>query len=156
MNYLDLAECGLAGSGMIYSFKGTYDDFVKMAHDADAGDMSQLVHDFLIYQVYLIADLVTFMLSVTQCMAAFGPSQDTSIMMNSLKNFEQQALNLPAMEAKLIKYKAEILEDIMSAAFYLKTEQYEKFGEFFGNFVKVVAEKEVQTATTQPENLFLY
>ena len=43
------------------------------------------------------------------------------------------------MKARLMKYKDEIRDDVMSALFYFKTEQYEKFGEFFGNIVKVAA-----------------
>lgn len=45
------------------------------------------------------------------------------------------------MTANLKKYESEIKDDVLSAAYFYKTGQYEKFGEFLGNLVKVVSEK---------------
>ena len=38
--------------------------------------------------------------------------------------------------------------------FYYKTEQYDKFGEFIGNVVRVISEQEAKAA--EDNNLFLY
>ena len=87
------------------------------------------------------------------CERAFGYGQDITPAMNSLKFVENPLENLPVMTSNLMKYKDELKDDAMSAMFYYKTEQYEKFGEFIGNVVRVISEKE---ATNAQDNLFLY
>ena len=90
------------------------------------------------------------------CTKVVDPNQDMTPMVKTVKQFGNQKENLPEMKAKLMKHKDEIRDDVMSALFYFKTEQYEKFGEFLGNIVKVAAQDEVVPSTSKPDNFFLY
>lgn len=56
--------------------------------------------------------------------------------------------NMPRMTSNLKKYEAELKDDVLSAGFLLKTEQYEKFGEQIGLLVKVITEKEQKQGWT--------
>ena len=60
---------------------------------------------------------------------------------------ENPLKNLPAMTANLKKYESEIKDDVISATYFYKTGQYEKFGDFMGNLVKVITEKETKKAS---------
>lgn len=55
--------------------------------------------------------------------------------------------NLAAMTKNLEKYQGNIQDDIASALFHYENEEYEKFGEFLGNLIKVITEKENKKPT---------
>jgi hypothetical protein len=58
--------------------------------------------------------------------------------------------NLATMTKNLEKYQGNIQDDIASALFHYENEEYEKFGEFLGNLIKLTAEGQTK------EDLFLY
>ena len=64
-------------------------------------------------------------------------------MMESIELLEDPVKNMPMMKKNLKKYEGELVEDALSALFFYKTEQYEKFGLFIGNLLRVATVKEV-------------
>lgn len=129
----------------------TYLAIESAMHDTTTADM---VGDILGAILGVYGAYKQFETAIPWCERSIGSSQDITPMMNSMKFVENPLENLPTMSTNLYKYKDDIKEDALSAMFYYKTEQYDKFGEFIGNVVRVVSEKEAMVA--QDKNLFLY
>jgi hypothetical protein len=72
---------------------------------------------------------------------------DISRVRTAMEVLENPLMNLPAMTANLKKYESEIKDDVIAATFFYKTGQYDKFGEFLGNLIKVITEKENKKPT---------
>jgi hypothetical protein len=74
-------------------------------------------------------------------------SDDLSRVQTAMEVLENPFENMPMMTANLMKYESELKDDVHTAGFFLKTEQYEKFGEQIGNLVKAITEKEAKKAS---------
>jgi len=96
--------------------------------------------------VSLVAAYQTFEKGLPTCEAVVG--SDFTKVESAMSILEHPVQNLPLMTANLKKYEGEIEEDLLAAAYFYKTAQYEKFGEFIGNLVKAVTQKEEAKPTT--------
>lgn len=124
----------------------------KAMHDTKTDDM---IGDILGSLLGIYGGYQQFKQGLPWCENAFGKRQDVNPVIEAMDFVADPFENIPTMAFNLVKYEDELKEDIMSADFYFKTEQYDKFGEFLGNVVKVVAKKEAEFAAEE-NNLFLY
>jgi len=76
------------------------------------------------------------------CEAIVSSKFDMTPVEKSMKFVSNPVENLAVMTANLNKYRGEIMDDITSAVFHYQMEDYEKFGEFLGNVMKVVSEEQ--------------
>jgi hypothetical protein len=74
-------------------------------------------------------------------------TSDFSRVKTAMEVLENPFENMAMMTANLKKYESEIKEDVLTAGWYFKTEQYEKFGEMIGTLVKGITEKEAKKQT---------
>jgi len=113
-----------------------YQAFEQAIHDTTTSDM---IGDLIGTAIGVVGAYQQFEQGLPACEAIVS---DASRVKTAMEVLENPLKNLPAMTANLKKYESEIKDDVISATFFYKTGQYEKFGEFLGNMVKVMTEKE--------------
>ena len=122
-------------------------------HDTDRMDM---IGDILGAATAVVASYNQFESGLPWCERVTGKTIDVTPATNAMNFISDPFHNMPVMTHNLMKYEDELKDDVTSAAFYYKTEQYDKFGEFIGNIVKVMAAPEKAEEVHYENNLFLY
>lgn len=77
------------------------------------------------------------------CEQVFANKNMTPVQ-NSMSFVSNPLSNLGQMTKNIQKYEADIMLDLQSAAFHYQMEDYEKFGEFLGNLVKLASTEQVE------------
>lgn len=113
--------------------------FEKALHDTTTQDM---IGDLIGTAIGVLGAYQQFEQGLPYCEGVI--SSDFSRVKTAMEVLEDPFQNMAMMTGNLKKYESELKEDVLTAGFFLKTEQYEKFGEQIGNLVKVVTEKEAQ------------
>lgn len=121
-------------------------------HDTKTDDM---IGDILGAILGVYAAYQQFETGIPWCEKIDGKKTDFTPATTAMNFVGHPFENMPTMTQNLMKYEHEIKDDVASAVFYYKTEQYDKFGEFMGNVVRVISEKETMKAA-EDNNLFLY
>lgn len=111
--------------------------FEKALHDSTTQDM---IGDLVGTAIGVLGAYQQFEQGLPYCEGVI--SSDFSRVKTAMEVLENPFENMAMMTGNLKKYESELKEDVLTAGFFLKTEQYEKFGEQMGNLVKVVTEKE--------------
>lgn len=114
-----------------------YQAFEQAIHDSTTSDM---IGDLIGTAIGVVGAYQQFEQGLPACEAIV--ESDISRVKTAMEILENPLKNLPTMTANLKKYESEIKDDVIAATFFYKTGQYEKFGDFLGNLVKVMTEKE--------------
>ena len=121
-------------------------------HDTKTDDM---IGDILGAILGVYAAYQQFEAGIPWCEEIAGKKTDFTPATNAMNFVGHPFENMPTMTHNLMKYEDEIKDDVASAVFFYEMEQYDKFGEFMGNVVKVISENEAKQ-TAEDNNLFLY
>lgn len=119
-----------------------YQAFEQAIHDSTTSDM---IGDLIGTAIGVVGAYQQFEQGLPACEAIV--ESDISRVRTAMEVLENPLMNLPAMTANLKKYESEIKDDVIAATFFYKTGQYDKFGEFLGNLIKVITEKENKKPT---------
>jgi len=154
-NLLDLLVCVQYEDQALMGLYVSYLAIESAMHDTRTDDM---IGDILGAILGVYAAYQQFETGIPWCEHAAGMKVDFTPATTAMDFVGHPLDNMPVMTRNLMKYEGELKDDVMSAVFYYKTGQFEKFGEFMGNIVKVISEKEaIETIqVAEDNNLFLY
>jgi len=117
-----------------------YQALQQALHDKTTSDM---IGDLVGAGIGVFGAYQQFQQGLPACEAIFK-DKDVTLIDETMDFFENKHVNIDTMIKTLKKYDLEeIRNDVTSAMYQYKTGDYEKFGKFIGNFMQLLAGKEI-------------
>lgn len=137
-NLLNLLLCIYQEDQALLFLDVAYQALEQALHDKTVEDA---IGDAIGAVIGVVGAYQQFEQGLPVCEAVIQSDFDFTPVEKTMKFVGNPLENLGTMTKNLEKHKGDLMEDVASAVFHYKNEDYEKFGEFLGNLVQALAEE---------------